>query len=308
MKLFVSGSPRRAGSQKSFVASLKSSLVFQARLARRAARRSRQMLRYRRVSLSGVPVLFANSFPKSGTHLLTQVLQGFPQIGPAVDSGLPAIVTFEGDTGRPRSAGEILADLQRLLPGDIAYGHVHALPEAVDFLSRPGMASYFILRDPRDVVVSHVHYVTEMEPNHIHHLYYTEVLQDFNERLSASILGRPDPDIPFPNILERFEPYLGWLDQPEVLCLRFEDFITRREETLGQVLEHAVRRGFPLNMERSQAIRTLAASIDPQRSPTFRSGKVGGWRQQFSEAHKRLFKDVAGDLLIRLGYEQDDAW
>ncbi|HEX7973822.1 MAG TPA: hypothetical protein VF498_05390, partial [Anaerolineales bacterium] len=77
MKLFVSGSPgptgspRRAGSQKSFVASLKSSLVFQARLARRAARRSRQMLRYRRVSLSGVPVLFANSFPKSGTHLLT---------------------------------------------------------------------------------------------------------------------------------------------------------------------------------------------------------------------------------------------
>ena len=37
-----------------------------------------------------------------------------------------------------------------------------------------GLAAYFILRDPRDVVVSHVHYITEMEPNHIHHRYYTE--------------------------------------------------------------------------------------------------------------------------------------
>ena len=61
-----------------------------------------------------MPVLLANSFPKSGTHLLTQVLQGFPSIGPAVDSGLPAIVTYEGDTGRQRQAVEILADLERL--------------------------------------------------------------------------------------------------------------------------------------------------------------------------------------------------
>ncbi len=57
-------------------------------------------------------MLFANSFPKSGTHLLTQALQGFPQLGPAVDSGLPAVVTYEGDTGRTRSTEEILADLR----------------------------------------------------------------------------------------------------------------------------------------------------------------------------------------------------
>ncbi len=37
------------------------------------------MLRWRRLSFTGVPILFANSFPKSGTHLLTQVLQGFPR-------------------------------------------------------------------------------------------------------------------------------------------------------------------------------------------------------------------------------------
>ncbi len=287
---------------------LKSQTTLLPRLIRRRLRRWMALLRWRRLSLSGIPILFANSFPKSGTHLLTQVLQGFPSIGPAVNSGLPAVVTYEGDSGRERTSTAILADLRRLLPGDIGYGHLHALPEAMELLCREGYAAFFILRDPRDVVVSHVHYVTEIETRHIHHRYYTEVLQDFEQRLRASILGLPDDKIPFPNISQRFAPYLGWLERPEVLSLRFEDFITNRQETLGRVFDHAVRRGFPCAMNRSAALEILTDSIDPQRSPTFRSGKIGGWKSQFSPENKALFKEVAGDLLLRLGYEQDPNW
>jgi hypothetical protein len=145
------------------------------------------MLRYRRLSLAGLPVLFANSFPKSGTHLLTQVLDGFTRIGPAVNSGLPAVTTFIGESGRQRSESEILRDLRRFQPADIGYGHVHALPGAVKFFNQSGFAAYFILRDPRDVVVSHVHYVAEMKTDHIHHYYFNEVLQTFDKRLCASI-------------------------------------------------------------------------------------------------------------------------
>jgi hypothetical protein len=285
-----------------------SNFQIQARLARGALRRLGQMARYRRLSLAGVPVLLANSFPKSGTHLLTQVLQGFPAIGPAVDSGLPAIVTYEGDSGRERGEAEIMSDLGRLKAGDIAYGHIHALPEVVRLLCQPGFAAYFILRDPRDVVVSHVHYVTEMEPNHVHHRYYTEALHSFDERLAVSILGRPDGPVPFPDVQRRFEPYLGWLDHAEVLVLHFEDFIQQQEATLEKVLDHAMQRGFPLQGSRPAAIQALAEGINPQRSPTFRSGKVGGWREQFSTENKRLFKQVAGKLLVRLGYEQNDDW
>jgi hypothetical protein len=280
---------------------------FQLKLVRRALRRTLATLRWRR-SLRASPVLFANSFPKSGTHLLTQILQGFPQTGPAVDSGLPAVVTFEGDTGRLRSEGEIVRDLQQLLPGDIAYGHVHALPQAVDFLCREGMCAYFILRDPRDVAVSHVHYVTEMEPNHAHHRYYAEELQTFDERLRTSITGLPQAEAPFPDIAARFEPYLGWLERPEVLALRFEDFLTDRSAAIGRVFDHAVQRGYPAQIERSRALQALADAIDPQRSPTFRSGKAGGWREKFSPENSNLFKDVAGDLLVRLGYERDSNW
>jgi len=287
---------------------VKSVVWLQAKLIRRAARRIAQQARYRRLSLHGVPVLFANSFPKSGTHLLTQALQGFTALGPAVDSGLPAVVTFDGITGEQRPAEAILRDLRRFRPGDIAYGHVHALPEVVVFLCQSGCASFFILRDPRDVVISHVHYITEMEPNHVHHRFYKETLKTFEERLRISILGRPDIAIPFPNVAERFAPYLGWLDHPEVLILRYEDFIAEPDTVLGWVFDHVVQRGFPSRLSRAEAIGTLKRFIDPKRSPTFRAGKINAWRENFTPEIKALFKSIAGDLLIKLGYEKDNDW
>ncbi|HJW89583.1 MAG TPA: sulfotransferase domain-containing protein [Anaerolineales bacterium] len=266
------------------------------------------MWRHRHLSLNHMPILFANSFPKSGTHLLTQVLHGFTRLGAVVDSGLPAIATYEGDSGRERPVEDMLADLQRLNPGDIAYGHLHALPALVSFLCREGVAPYFILRDPRDVVVSHVHYVTEMALEHVHHSYYTEVLRNFDERLQTSILGRPDWQDPFPDIRARFDPYLTWLDRQEVLTLSFEEFVADKAAAIGRVLDHAVNRGFPVSTDRAQAVQQLAAGIEPERSPTFRSGRVGGWRERFTPEHKELFKKVAGDLLIRLGYERSNDW
>lgn len=252
------------------------------------------------------PILFANSFPKSGTHLLTQVLQGMEKIGPAVDSGLPAVVMFDGPTGQPRSIKAILSDLARLRAGDIAYGHLHATSEIVPALCREGVALFFIYRDPRDVVVSHVHYVTEIEPNHVHHAYY-RALPDFDARLKTSITGRPEMGDLFPDIRTRFKPFLGWL-RPEVCVLKFEDFIQHREATLNRILAQAEQHGFTLHVSRSIALQTLSDSINPQKSPTFRSGKVGGWRDKFTNAHKRLFKETAGELLVQLGYEETADW
>jgi hypothetical protein len=288
--------------------SLRTSIRFQARLVRRYLRRKRQQIRFRGFAFDTIPILFANSFPKSGTHLLTQILQGFTEIGPAVDSGLPAIVTYQGDTGRRRSVQEILADLERLLPGDIAYGHLHADTEIINQLSQDEVACYLILRDPRDVVVSHVHYVTEMTPNHIHHHYYHDELKNFDERLRTSILGLSNSPIPFPDIGARFEPYLGWLDSSKVLVIHFEELISDRQESVGRIFDYAVQNGFRSKLDRNKAVRRLTNNIDPQRSPTFRSGKIGGWKTRFTPDHIKLFKEVAGDTLIRLGYEQDNNW
>jgi hypothetical protein len=39
-----------------------------------------------------------------------------------------------------------------------------------------------------------------------------------------------------------------------------------------------------------------------------RKGIAGDWKEVITEEDKRIFKEAAGDLLIRLGYEKDDDW
>ena len=36
--------------------------------------------------------------------------------------------------------------------------------------------------------------------------------------------------------------------------------------------------------------------------------KVGGWREEFTEKNIRKFKDLSGDILIKLNYEKDNNW
>ncbi|MGH2703243.1 MAG: sulfotransferase domain-containing protein, partial [Actinomycetota bacterium] len=45
-----------------------------------------------------------------------------------------------------------------------------------------------------------------------------------------------------------------------------------------------------------------------QGTATFRRGQIGDWRNHFNEDHKEAFKKMAGDTLIRLGYEHDLNW
>lgn len=279
-----------------------------ARLLRRAWRRKRARQLHTKQNQSALPILFANSFPKSGTHLLTQILGGFTQFAPFTISGLAAIRSFDGQSGKLRGPDLISREIGQLLPGDISYGHVHAYPQLVKLLAAERMAAFFIYRDPRDVVVSHVHYVSDINSQHVHHRYYREALSSFEARLETSIRGLPDAQDPFPDIGARFKPYKDWLNRNDVYALRFEDLIENRDEAIGQIIQFVVARGFKTDRSANAMLETLSKSIDPQRSPTFRSGTSGAWKKQFSEEHKAIFKRLSGDLLIQLGYEKDHNW
>ncbi|MGE5643198.1 MAG: sulfotransferase domain-containing protein [Byssovorax cruenta] len=264
-----------------------------------------QRLRFASQS-ADLPVLLGISFPKSGTHLLDQILLGFSKVAPYAKRLHSFYAEYEGESGRKREPEQALAWLDSLRQRDIASAHLFARSEAVRRVTSAKFVPYFIFRDPRDVVVSHVFYVTDMEARHVHHQYYSS-LPDFDARLNASILGRPDAAVEFPDIATRFAPYLGWLDCPQVLTIHFEDLINERAATLSRILDQLETR-ISLPVPRQAILDALESSIDPKRSPTFRSGKTGEWRKHFTDKHKRIFKDVAGDLLIRLGYEKDDHW
>lgn len=253
-----------------------------------------------------LPVLLGISFPKSGTHLLDQILLGFANVAPYARRLHSFYAEYEGETGVKRAPERALRWLDSLRPCDMASAHLFARPDAVAHVCSPKFIPYFIFRDPRDVVVSHVFYVTEMAARHVHHAYY-QSLPDFDARLKVSILGRPDADIEFPNIAERFAPYLGWLNQPEVLTIHFEDLINDRVQNLTGIMNHFLAR-VPLRASRQLILDSLESSINPTKSPTFRSGKTGEWKKYFTDEHKRIFKDVAGDLLVKLGYEENNDW
>jgi hypothetical protein len=253
-----------------------------------------------------LPVLLGISFPKSGTHLLDQILLGFSSVAPYAKRLHSFYAEYEGESGRKRSPEQAIKWLDSLRPGDIASAHLFARPEAIRRVCSPNFIPYFIFRDPRDVVVSHVFYVTDMEARHVHHDYY-QSLPNFEARLNASILGRPEADVEFPDIAARFAPYLGWLEHDDVLSIYFEDLIDDRASALTRTLDHFLAR-VPLQTPRQLILDSLESAIDPKRSPTFRSGKTGEWKKHFTEEHKRVFKEVAGDLLVRLGYEKDNDW
>jgi hypothetical protein len=255
---------------------------------------------------NGWPILLGISFPKSGTHLLDQILLGFSQVAPFSKRVHSFYAEYEGESGMKRAPEQALSWLDSLRPCDIASAHLFARPEAAARVCSPSFAPYFIFRDPRDVVVSHVFYVTDMEARHVHHEYY-QSLPDFDARLKVSILGRPAADVEFPDIAGRFAPYLGWLDHPEVLSLHFEDLIHERAATLARIMQHLLVRA-PLSAPRETILSAMEESINPGKSPTFRSGKTGEWKKHFTDEHKRLFKDVAGELLVKLGYEQNNDW
>jgi hypothetical protein len=95
--------------------------------------------------------------------------------------------------------------------------------------------------------------------------------------------------------------------------VRYEDLLENPEVELGQLLEF-------LGADASeQTVRQCvdAASFErlsggrrrgQEAASFYRKGIAGDWRNVFTEQNKRDFKEVAGNLLIELGYEEDESW
>jgi hypothetical protein len=276
------------------------------RAIRPAGKTLQAMARWKRLSFDEAPPVFGNSKPKSGSHLLLQILNGFTRIIPYRYVASDPVRTIKKTGGR-RSAGEVLADLKAVPQGVIGWGYVEATPENVAYLCRPDRVNYFIYRDPRDMLVSQVFFATDMHEEHGMHQYYRS-LPDVGERLKVAITGIERDGLHMVSVNQRYEGVFQWLEQEYVLCIRFEDLINSREAALLAMLNEVERTGYRIPMPREKALSVLMEAIQPRKSHTFRSGKTGGWREHFTPDHKKLFNDVAGDLLIRLGYEKNNDW
>jgi sulfotransferase 6B1 len=276
------------------------------RFLRRPGKSAQAFLRWKRFSFKDAPPIFGNSKPKSGSHLLLQVLNGITKIVPYKYVEADPIRTIEKE-GRRKTNKEVLRELEQIPQGVIGWGYVEATPENVAFLCQPHRINYFMYRDPRDMLVSQVFFASDMHEEHGMHQFYRS-LPDFGEQLKVAITGIDQEGLYMVNVKQRYATVFEWLQQPHVMCIRFEDLIDNRQATLDAMLDEVESTGYRIPMPREKAISVLVKAIQPRKSHTFRSGKTGGWREHFTDEHKELFKDVTGDLLIKLGYEKSMDW
>ena len=119
---------------------------------------------------------------------------------------------------------------------------------------------------------------------------------DFNEGYEKN---------PLDNINDRFIAFLPWQNFKFNLTVRFEDLIGAKGGGDDSVqLETFIKMCQHLNIELPlKKAKILAGNIFNSKSNTFNKGQIGAWRDQFDDEVKDIFKSVAGDLLIELGYE-----
>lgn len=253
------------------------------------------------VDFAALPPVLANSHPKSGTHLLDQIVEALPgrrNFG-AFYSSMTSSYRF-----RRHNLEGTIGVLRNSTPGEIVRAHLFFEEELAAPLAEMNFVHYFIYRDPRDVVLSESHFLRSDHRWHRLHPYFRDA-PSLDEAISMSIRGLPDlaPEIDYPNIGERFRRYAGWIGRPDVYSIRFEELRSpRRAAILREMAEfYAARTNLSLDVD--AIAEAMQANIDPERSHTFRQGQSGGWRAKFTPEHIRQFEEAAGDVLREFGFE-----
>ncbi|MED1203464.1 sulfotransferase domain-containing protein [Heyndrickxia acidicola] len=244
------------------------------------------------------PPFFFNSIPKSGTHLVKQLLLGIPGIQNDELKGLYGELSYNND------AVEWLTNLKT---NEFLNGHIFFSDEWTELLNKCSLKQIFLYRDPRDVVVSMAYFIPTLPE---HDLYELFTSSDMTHKKRIMLLIQGIETHSQPDIGEWFDSFLKWSNHPSVLSLSFEEFVTSHSSCLASTQEMArfiTEDKLPPD-ELEQLALIMMENLHPQSSPTFRKGKIGGWKDEFTNELKEAFKLTAGDVLISLGYEKDLNW
>jgi len=286
-----------------------------------------------------------NGFPKSGTHLLVQMVQPVAPYNPGTESGLfdkPWTGTFQGNSWTEEWAPleRTFFKAGRIRDGHMLKAHLGYNEDLERFLYLLGAVHIFIYRDLRDVAVSQAHHIIDSDAVHIfiyrdlrdvavsqaHHIIDSDEKRfahpdpdvyprdDFDEVLAQVIAGIER----FPGVVERWRYYAPWLDVDWVLSVRFRDLRDEPKVWAERIFTHAVHRNadnwgreIEFDPDGLRAVVNVMAKASRlrEKSPTFREGKVGGWQEAFTERHRELFKasDTEG-WLVKLGFEKKEDW
>ncbi len=251
-------------------------------------------LRTTRAEYQNRPPIFANSLPKSGTHLLLQITRSLPTsryLG-------RFIATSPSLTQRERSPATLARKIATILPGETLGSHLFYSAEVETALADCNAVHLFIYRDPRDVVTSEAFYLAEMNRWHRMHKHFAKCADDA-ARLKLALDGLDDR---YPECNARLLPYAGWLGSENTISIRYEDIAGENQarEIERIAAAHAERRGHSGGID--ELVAALISAVDPQKSHTFRRGGTGKWRQGLDDATAKEITRRLRPSLDAFGY------
>lgn len=246
------------------------------------------------------PPVLCNSFPKSGTHLLKQILSVLPD---SKDFG-SFIATQPTISVKKRSLHSLRNKIGKIVPDELVCSHLEYDASLESALKERNVVHYFIYRDLRDVVISEAYYLANMNKWHRLHKSFAQ-RPDMESRNSLCINGGSQRDgLPYEyqNVGERFRSYSGWILSDQCYGVRFEDLVgAEKEKYVRGILEYYLRRS-DSNADIDKLVVKAMQAIQPRKSHTFREGKSGGWREKLTPLQKQEVLRVAGDQLELMGY------
>jgi sulfotransferase 6B1 len=197
--------------------------------------------------------------------------------------------------------------LSKVPDGGFVNAHCIYTPELADLFRQQGMRTVCILRDPRDVAVSQMYYIKQLK-NHFAREGYMALPSD-RERLLVSIRGGELGGRRLQSLDERYRQFLGWEREGGAVLVKFEDLVGTKGGGSAEAQRLAVERvASHLGVEVEQRTMGVVEGELFGMGRTFRKGQIGGWREEFSEEHAQAAREIAGPLLVELGYEADPEW
>jgi hypothetical protein len=228
--------------------------------------------------------LFLISIPKSGTHLLYELVRAFGY------------------------AGGIVANAAAVRPGQwycVEYSNSHtSAPHFFDlvrqnpfgnrdhpFMRNPAI---FIYRNPRDVLVSEANYC---------HKDGNSALAGYWARFSPQerLLRLIDDPWLIGNFRDRMGEFVPWLEMPNVIPVSFEELIGPKGGGDAAVQRRLIW-SLQLKLQIPGSPHAFADQVFNPRSPTFFAGKIGAWHRSFSPEVEKCYSALPQDFQAEFGY------
>ncbi|WP_332694878.1 sulfotransferase domain-containing protein [Halalkalibacter lacteus] len=248
------------------------------------------------INLYRIPKIFINSVPKSGTNLLLQIIEGIPNLKRVQEK-----------------------DLFHIKQGAFVTAHLPFDKDTLYKLKQQEIKQLFIYRDLRDVTVSLRHFINNKFHDHPLHRVFKTRLVSKDEQLNALICGIDLVDeeknnkwglLHYPGVYQELRSIYEWAKVTSICSLKFEDLIDEKsvDKVVLSIIDYLFEDSNETQLDKFHLLKLMKENNDPKKSWTFRSGKIGSWKDEFTMEHKETFKKITGDFLIDFEYEKDNNW